>query len=80
MFILQQNNKMVKSKRKDVTMQGFCKITGSQYLFNFSFGWEEEGEGEGWGRVLTWVEWKGEGGGVLVGANSRLGTYPNKYG
>ena len=60
MYILQQNNKlMVKSKRKDVTKQGFCKITLSWYLFNFWGGWE------GGRRV----------GGVLVGANSTLGTY-----
>ena len=36
---------MVKSKCKDVTIQGFCKISASKYLFNFLF--EQEGEGGG---------------------------------
>lgn len=36
---------MVTTKREDVTMQGFCKITASKYLFNFLF--EREGEGGG---------------------------------
>ena len=39
------------------------------------FGWEEPERGWGGGGRLFEFEFDGEGGGVEVGANSRLGAY-----
>ena len=72
MFILQQNNKKLITKREEVTKQGFYKILwrklrprGSLLLeFIHSGGW---GRGEG----LFEFDCEEEG----VGAYSRLGAY-----
>ena len=72
MFILQQNNKKLITKREVVTKQGFCKILwrklcprGSLLLeFIHSSGWVG-------GKRLFENDCEEEG----VGAYSRLGTY-----
>ena len=78
---------MLITKRKDVTMQGFCQILRRKWirlrgnlllaLIIQFFVCVGGGSGVGWGYgwVLIEFEWEGEGCGVGVGANSRLGAY-----
>ena len=77
MFILQQKNKfIVKTKCKDVTKQGFCKILwrklrlrGSLLLVLIQFWGGVRGKGVGWGGRLF------EAGRLLTFSAFRMGAY-----
>ena len=72
MFILQQNNKCLYTKREEVTKQGFCRNTLKKTpssgksliteLFNFNFNVIVTQVGGVW--VDAYFDWEGEGVGV----------------
>ena len=78
---------MVITKCKDVTKQGFCKyspFSEKSPISTYSLFWGGGGGGRGrrvggW-LALIWVWVGGRGGGMEVGANSKLVAYSNKYG